>query len=54
MGQPDTEKRYHSKQLESKRSELKHLSSCRKRRQIVIPLVEAIEEGKAQTVNVEA
>ncbi len=34
--------------------ELKHLSSRRKRKQNVNPLVEAIEEGRAQTVGVTA
>ena len=31
------------------RRELKHLSTCWKRKQIVIPLVVASEKGKAQT-----
>ena len=34
--------------------ELKHLSSRRKRKQHVNPLVEAIEEGRAQTRRVTA
>ena len=34
--------------------ELKHLSSRRKRKQNVNPLVEAIEEGRAQTAGVTA
>jgi len=38
----------------SKRRELKHLSTCRKRKQIVIPLVVASESGTAQTFFVKA
>ena len=34
----------------SKPRELKHLSTWRKRKQIVIPLVVAIETGRAQTM----
>ena len=36
-------------QLRGEPGELKHLSSRRKRKQNVNPLVEAIEEGRAQT-----
>ena len=35
--------------MQSKRGELKHLSTPRKRKKLSIPLVVAIERGRAQT-----
>ena len=39
---------------EGKRRELKHLITCRRRKQNVIPPVAASERGTAQTLNVSA
>ena len=47
MGQPSARSALPRKRGEP--GELKHLSSRRKRKQNVNPLVEAIEEGRAQT-----
>ena len=55
MGQPGPELiwvfafRIHREAL-SEREEVTHLSTLRKRKSIVIPRVEAIEMGEAQTV----
>ena len=49
MGKPDTLYAYHPDLSGSEPGELKHLSNRRKRKQLVIPLVVAIERGIAQT-----
>ncbi len=54
MGQPGILKIYHPDLSGGKPGELKHLSTRRKRKQIVIPLVVASERGEAQTMAVTA
>jgi hypothetical protein len=49
MGQPVRLKACHRRICRGLRRELKHLSTCRKRKKFSIPLVVAIEEGIAQT-----
>jgi hypothetical protein len=49
MGEPTLLKVMYFEQSKSKPGELKHLISRRKREQKFIPLVEAIEKGRAQT-----
>ena len=49
MGQPTPLKAWYLNLLRSEPGELKHLSTRRKRKQLVIPLVVAIEQGTAQT-----
>ena len=50
MGKPTTLKAWYPEQSGSKPGELKHLSTRRKIKQVVIPSVVAIERGTAQTV----
>ena len=52
MGQPNVSN--YITAMRSEPGELKHLSSRRKRKQHVNTLVEAIEEVRAQTLDVEA
>ena len=54
MGQPGAVKQYHPANPGGKPGELKHLSSRRNRKQLVIPLVVASESGTAQTMLVTA
>ncbi len=51
MGQPSIVKLYYPL-IGGERRELKHLSTCRRRKQNVIPLVVASERGIAQTNDV--
>ena len=54
MGQPSALKVHYSDLSEGEPGELKHLSTRRKRKQLVIPVVVASEAGQAQTVVVKA
>jgi hypothetical protein len=54
MGQPGMSRSYHPFYNGGERGELKHLSTCRKRKQVVIPPVAASERGLAQTGDVSA
>ena len=54
MGQPVQVKPAHLKKIRGKRRELKHLSTCRKRKKRSMSLVVASEEDTAQTGGVAA